>query len=69
MRKYAVAVLSLAFLGTTAENAGENLEKALERLKTDLEKPVSLLIGADLAAFFLHYGGDLFREHEAEFVQ
>ena len=59
----------MGLIVSTAESAGENLEKALERLNNDLEKPVSLLIGADLAAFFLHYGGDLFRELEAGFVQ
>ena len=50
----------MGLIVSTAESAGENLEQALEKLNSDLEKPVSLLIGADLAAFFLHYGGDLF---------
>lgn len=59
----------MGLIVSTAESAGKNLEQALRKLNNDLEKPVSLLIGADLAAFFLHYGGDLFREHEAEFVQ
>ena len=41
---------------STAERAGENLERALEALQEENKKPVSLLIGADLAAFVLRYG-------------
>ena len=44
---------------STAERAGENFERALEELQEATKKPVSLLIGADLAAFVLRYGGSL----------
>ena len=42
---------------STAERAGEKFERALEELQEESQKPVSLLIGADLAAFVLRYGG------------
>ena len=50
----------MGLIVSTAESSGEALEQELEKLQKESKKPVSLLIGADLAAFFLHYGGDLF---------
>ena len=44
---------------STAESSGEALERELEKLQAESKKPVALLIGADLAAFFLKYGGGL----------
>ncbi len=44
---------------STAERAGGNFERALEELQEATKKPVSLLIGADLAAFVLRHGGSL----------
>ena len=49
----------LGLIVSTAESSGEALEQALEKLQEESKKPVSLLIGADLAAFFLRYGSDL----------
>ena len=43
---------------STAESAGEDLERALEKLQEASGKRVSLLIGADLAAFVLRHGED-----------
>lgn len=44
---------------STATSATEALEKSLEELRKDTGKPVSLLIGADVAAFLLRYGRNL----------
>ena len=44
---------------STGTSPGENLRRELEKLQKDSEKPVSLLIGADVAAFFLKFGSDL----------
>lgn len=43
---------------STAQSAGEDLERALEEVQEESGKRVSLLIGADLAAFVLRHGGD-----------
>jgi len=44
---------------STAGASTEAFENALEQLRKDTKKPVSLLIGADLAAFLLRFGGQL----------
>ena len=44
---------------STAEGTEESFERALEELQEASKKPVSSLIGADLAAFVLRYGGAL----------
>ena len=49
----------MGLIVSTAESAGEALERELEKLQAESKKPVALLIGADLAAFFLKYGGGL----------
>jgi hypothetical protein len=41
---------------STAAAASESFEKALERLQEDTGKSVALLIGADVATFFLRFG-------------
>ena len=53
--------IDMGLIVSTAESPGEALEQELEKLQKESKKPVSLLIGADLAAFFLDYGGDLLR--------
>ncbi len=47
----------MGLIVSTAERAGKNLERELEGLQEEIDKPVALLIGADLAAFVLRYGG------------
>ena len=49
----------MGLIVSTAESASEAFHQEMERLQEEKEKPVSLLIGDDLAAFFLRYGGDL----------
>ena len=50
----------MGLIVSTAESSGEALEQELEKLRKESKKPVALLIGADLAKFFLRHGGDLF---------
>ena len=45
---------------STASQAGERLVQAAEELASQTRKPVSVLLGKDLAEFFLRYAGDLF---------
>ena len=47
----------MGLIVSTAESSGEALEQELEKLQKESKKPVSLLIGADLAGFVLKYGG------------
>ena len=51
----------MGLIVSTAEKPGENLRNRLDQLQEESGKPVSLLIGADLAAFVLRFGGDLLR--------
>ena len=44
---------------STATEKNENFDRALDKLREKSKKPVSLLIGTDLAAFVLKYGGGL----------
>jgi len=44
---------------STAESAGPELDTALEKLRTELNKPVKLIIGAEVALFILRYGAHL----------
>ena len=53
--------VDMGLIVSTAESAGKGLKDELDKLRKESGKPVSLLIGADLAAFFLRYGGDLLR--------
>lgn len=43
---------------TTAERT-KNLEEAVEALSSELNKPIGIIAGAELAKFVLKYGGDL----------
>ena len=52
---------TMGLIVSTAENPGEELRERLDQLQEDSGKPVSLLIGADLAAFVLRFGGELLR--------
>ena len=44
---------------STASSSSEALENALEKLREDTKKSVSLLIGEHVAAFLLRFGGQL----------
>ena len=44
---------------STAESASDKFRHEFDRLQEETGKQVSLLIGTDLAKFFLKYGGDL----------
>lgn len=44
---------------STGDTAGPELEAALEKLYADLHKPVTLIIGAEMAMFILRYGAQL----------
>jgi hypothetical protein len=44
---------------STADGAGPELDAALERVRTELNKPVTLFIGAEVALFILQYGAHL----------
>ena len=47
----------MGLIVSTAECAGEELERELEKLREESEKPAALLIGADLAEFVLRHSG------------
>ena len=49
----------MGLIVSTARTAGPNLERAVENLQEEAGKPVSLLLGADLAAFVLRHAGGL----------
>ena len=49
----------MGLIVSTASVGSEALENALEDLREETGKPVSLLIGADVAAFLLRFGADL----------
>jgi len=49
----------MGLIVSTSTLSTEALENALEKLREDTGKPVSLLIGADVAAFFLRFGVQL----------
>lgn len=44
---------------STAISSTESLDNALEKLRTETGKPIGLMIGSDVAAFLLRYGGHL----------
>ena len=52
---------TMGLIVSTAESAGVELRNRLDQLQEESGKPVALLIGADLAAFVLRFGGDLLR--------
>ena len=49
----------MGLIVSTAESAGKGLQDELDKLREESGKPVALWMGANLAAFFLDYGGDL----------
>jgi hypothetical protein len=49
----------MGLIVSTASSSTEPLEKALDKLREETGKPVSLLIGADVASFLLRFGGQL----------
>lgn len=44
---------------STGVSTGPELEAALEKLRADFNKPVTLIIGAEMAIFILRYGAQL----------
>lgn len=44
---------------STAENTGPELDAALDQVRTELNKPVRLIVGAEVAVFILRYGAHL----------
>lgn len=53
---------SMGIIVSTAASSSKDFRVELDKLQEKERKPVALLMGADLAAFCLHYGGDLFRK-------
>ena len=49
----------MGMIVSTANESTEALEEALDNLREETGKPVALLIGADVAAFLLRFGGQL----------
>ena len=49
----------MGLIVSTASSSSESLENALEELREETGKAVSLLIGADVATFLLRFGTDL----------
>ena len=47
----------MGIIVSTASSSSEALDTALDQLRQDTGKPVSLLIGEDVAAFLLRFGG------------
>ena len=50
---------SMGLIVSTATRRSDQFQNELDQLQEESGKPVALLIGANLAAFCLHYGGDL----------
>ncbi len=44
---------------STGDSVSPELDAALEKLRKDFNKPVTLIVGADMAMFILRYGGQL----------
>lgn len=49
----------LGLIVSTASSSTENLDRALDQVREETGRPVSILIGADVAAFLLRFGGQL----------
>lgn len=52
----------MGLIVSTATAHSESVKRALDILREEVKKPVSLLIGDGLATFFLKYSPDLFLE-------
>jgi len=50
---------SMGLIVSTATSASKSFRDELDRLRDESKKPVALLIGSDLATFFLRYGATL----------
>ena len=50
---------TMGLIVSTAAESSEELDRELDKLREEKGKPVCLLIGDELAGFFLRYGGDL----------
>ena len=53
---------SMGLIVSTATSVSKSFRRELDRLQDESKRPVALLIGNDLAAFFLRYGSYLVRE-------
>lgn len=49
----------MGLIVSTASSSTEDLDDALDKIREETGKPVTLLIGADVAAFLLRFGGQL----------
>jgi hypothetical protein len=49
----------MGLIVSTATSSTETLDNALDEIREETGKPVSLLIGADVASFLLRFGGQL----------
>ena len=49
----------MGIIVSTASSGSETLYEEIEKLSKETGKPVSLLIGEDVAAFMLRFGGEL----------
>lgn len=58
-RAFGVYDADMALIVSTAMNRDPAMERELDRLREESMKPVALLIGDELAAFFLQHGSDL----------
>lgn len=52
----------MGLIVSTALSVDETFQHELDRLREEAGKPVALLIGDELAAFFLRHGSDLLLE-------
>lgn len=50
---------AMGLIISTADTISQHVEQELEKLKEESGKPVSILVGPDVAAFFLRYGSEL----------
>lgn len=52
---------TMGLIISTASSSSKELDDALDKLQEETGKPTALLIGADVAAFLLRFGGNLLR--------
>lgn len=50
---------SMGLIISTANSFSATVEQALDKLREETEKPISILVGADVAAMVLKYGAEL----------
>lgn len=61
-RAFGACDADMALIVSAAMNHDPAVERELDRLREDTMKPVALLTGDELAAFFLRHGSDLLLE-------